>query len=363
MPPAAAVGAPEPRGVRLRLADVSRRGLADGSIHRLVAEHPVTGIALDTAAVGAALSEGVYGEQLAQFAAEHVPAGDALLWAMTDDARTVCDLLAAVHDSTARTDGRVSLAVDPRCARDTEGTLHDARRLRTVVGRDNLYVGVPATAEGMSAMQALLSEGVSVDATNICGLERLRQVLATVLAGLEQAAARGRDLTRISAALSLRVADVDAEVARLTGAEQGRVAAALADAAGRLLEQTYAGDFWRDLQACGARPIRMVWDTTVGAGLPGADTLYVERMLTAGGVIALSSATLRGLADHGAPSGGTHATSSAAAAGDVLTTVERHGVRLEGIAESLEDRRIRELSDIRESTLRVLQDRLAQVST
>lgn len=359
------------RGVRLRLADLSRQGLDDGSTHRLLADFPVTGIAIHDAAVQSSLSAGSYDEQLLQFVQEDVPVEEALRWLITDDARRACDLLLAVHDSSARCDGRVSLAVDPRCARDTEGTLHDARRLRSVVGRDNLYVGVSATAEGVSAIQQLLSEGISVDATNIYGLERVRQVIAAVLAGLEQAAARGRDLTRISAALSIRVADLDAEVARLStgfGAEdpgrhgrveRGEVAAAIAERAGQLLEQTYAGDFWRDLQACGARPLRLVWDTTAMLDGQCADTLYVERLVGSGGVIAASSTTLGGLADHGKPLGEVDDTTLPVPSTEVLRGVERRGIQLDTVAEALEDKRIRVLLDNRERLLRVARDKLS----
>ena len=107
------------------------------------------------------------------------------------------DRFRPVHDKTAGVDGRVSIEVDPRLARDTEATIAQARALHAAVERPNVLIKIPATLEGLPAISAVLAEGISVNVTLIFALERYRAVLHAFLEGLERAHAAGRDLTTI----------------------------------------------------------------------------------------------------------------------------------------------------------------------
>jgi len=130
----------------------------------------------------------------------------------TYDIRWACDVLRPVYDRTGGVDGRVSIEVDPRIAKDTAKTIAEARALWWQVDRPNLFVKIPATLAGLPAITACLAEGISINVTLIFSLQRYEQVIDAFMAGLE--AASGRDLAAISSVASFFVSRVDSEVDR-----------------------------------------------------------------------------------------------------------------------------------------------------
>ena len=121
-------------------------------------------------------------------------------------------MLRPVYDASDGVDGRVSLEVDPRLARKTEPTIAEAKQLWWLVDRPNMYIKIPATAEGVPAITATLAEGISVNVTLIFSLERYGEVIDAYMAGLEQAAANGHDISTIASVASFFVSRVDTEV-------------------------------------------------------------------------------------------------------------------------------------------------------
>src|SRR5690606_41629523 len=115
-----------------------------------------------------------------------------------------CDDIRAPYDSQNERDGRVSIEVEPGHARDTEGNIEQGRQLWAAVNRPNVMIKVPATTEGLEAIAALTSEGISVNVTLIFSLERHREVINAYLTGLERAKAAGRDLSTIRSVASFR---------------------------------------------------------------------------------------------------------------------------------------------------------------
>ncbi|EYR64039.1 transaldolase, partial [Actinotalea ferrariae CF5-4] len=151
-------------GVAIWLDDLSRELLRSGELQRLVDERGVVGVTTNPTIFASALSKGdAYDEQLRALAAGGADVDEAVFAITTDDVREACDLLAPVHRATGGRDGRVSLEVDPRLARDTDGTLAAARRLWATVDRPNLFIKIPATVEGLPAITAAIAEGISVN--------------------------------------------------------------------------------------------------------------------------------------------------------------------------------------------------------
>src|ERR1700722_15171804 len=155
-------------GVAVWLDDLSRELLAGGRLQSLAASRHVVGGNTNPTIFASALSQGDrYDAQLAGLAARGADVDAAVLAVTTDDVRAACDVLAPVQAQTAGLDGCVSIEVDPRLSRDAAATAEVARRLWAVVGRDNLYIKIPATEEGLAAITEVISHGIRVNVTLI----------------------------------------------------------------------------------------------------------------------------------------------------------------------------------------------------
>ena len=200
-------------GVAVWLDDLSRELLAGGRLQTLAASRHVVGVTTNPTIFASALSQGDrYDAQLAGLAADGADVDAAVLAVTTDDVRAACDVLAPVQAQTAGLDGCVSIEVDPRLSRDAAATAEMARRLWAVVDRDNLYIKIPATEEGLAAITEVISQGISVNVTLIFSLDRYRAVMDAYLSGLELAHEAGRDLASIRSVASFFISRVDAEV-------------------------------------------------------------------------------------------------------------------------------------------------------
>jgi transaldolase len=331
-------------GVAVWLDDLSRELLAGGGLQSLVSERHVVGVTTNPTIFAAALSKGDrYNDQLADLAARNADVDTAVLAVTTDDVRTGCDVLAPVHAQTAGLDGCVSIEVDPRLSRDSAATADMARRLWTTVNRDNLYIKIPATVEGLAAITEVVSQGISVNVTLIFSLERYRAVQDAYLSGLEQAHAAGQDLARIRSVASFFVSRVDTEVdTRLdqlgtpqAAALKGAAAVANARLAYQAHEQLTATERWQRLARLGARRQRPLWASTAVKNPAYPDTKYVAGLIAAGTVNTMPGPTLEAFADHGQVSGDT-ITGRYDAARQLLDQLAAAGIDFDDVTDHLE---------------------------
>lgn len=334
-------------GVAVWLDDLSRERLRTGNLQELVDRDRVVGVTTNPSIFASALSKGdAYDEQLRALA----PGGtddaavDAAVFAITtDDVRDAADVLRPVHDATGGQDGRVSIEVDPRLAHDAAATVDSARALWSTVDRPNVFIKIPATVEGLTAIADVLADGISVNVTLIFSLERYRAVLDAFLSGLERARENGHDLAPIASVASFFVSRVDAAVdPRLdeigtdeAAALRGRAAIANARLAYGVYTEVVAGDRWQALAAAGAHPQRPLWASTGVKDEAYPDTRYVDELVVDGVVNTMPEATLRAVADHGDFRGDT-VTGTQAAAQDVVDGLARLGVSLDEVTDQLE---------------------------
>jgi transaldolase len=299
-------------GVAIWLDDISRDRLASGNLATLVRDMHVRGVTSNPTIFAHALSSGsAYDEQVADLAVRGVNIDEAARLITTYDIRWACDVLRPVYEATDGVDGRVSIEVDPRIARNTAKTIAEARSLWWMVDRPNMFIKIPATLEGLPAITQCLSEGISVNVTLIFSLERYSQVIDAFMAGLE--AASGRDVSSIASVASFFVSRVDTEVDNrldkigTPDAEALRGKAALANArlAYELYEQKSATPRWEALKVRGARAQRPLWASTSTKDPAFSDTLYVTELVAPGIVNTMPEATIRATADHGELHGDT----------------------------------------------------------
>jgi transaldolase/glucose-6-phosphate isomerase len=228
------------------------------------------------------------------------------------DIQHAADVLLPVYRASKKLDGYVSLEVSPYRARDTEGTLADARRLWKDVGRANLMVKVPGTAEGVPAIEQLISEGININVTLLFSNDAYERVAQAYLAGLER---REGDLSGIASVASFFVSRIDVLIDGLlekeienmsgTGEEQlvrslmGKVAIANAKLAYRRYQEMFAGPRWEKLKARGAQPQRLLWASTSTKNPEYRDVMYCEELIGPMTVNTMPPSTFDAFRDHG----------------------------------------------------------------
>ncbi len=329
-------------GVSIWLDDLSRE-LLTGGLADLVENRDVVGVTTNPTIFASAMAKGhAYDDDLAALQGTDVE--QAVEKITTDDVRTAADLLRDLYDRTGTVDGRVSIEVDPRLARDTDATVATAKRLWATVDRPNVMIKIPATVEGLPAITAVLAEGISVNVTLIFSIERYRAVMDAFLAGLEQARANGHDLGPIGSVASFFVSRVDAAVdAALESAGtddalglRGKAAVANARLAYAAYQEVFSSDRWRALESAGARPQRPLWASTGVKNPEYRDTMYVDELVVAGVVNTMPQPTLEAFADHGIVLGDT-VTGTAEEAAATIAAIEAQGVLIDEVTRRLED--------------------------
>jgi len=332
-------------GVAVWLDDLSRERLRTGNLADLVRSRHVVGVTTNPTIFASALSSGdAYDEQLGELARAAVDVEEAVFTITTDDVRQACDVLRPVYDATGTVDGRVSIEVDPRLARDTEATIATARRLWATVDRPNLFIKIPATVEGLPAITAAISEGISVNVTLIFSIDRYRAVVDAFMTGLEVARTAGIDLGPVASVASFFVSRVDSAIdprldalgSPAAAQLRGRAAIANARLAYQVFEESLDTDRWRSLAASGALPQRPLWASTGVKDPTYPDTLYVDELVVHHVVNTMPAATLEAVADHGAVDSPDTVTSAYADATDVLGGLAALGISIDEVTEHLE---------------------------
>ena len=332
-------------GVSIWLDDLSRERLVSGSLAGLADRDHVVGVTTNPAIFAKAITgSDAYRAQVRDLSARGVDAGEALRALTTFDVRWACDVLRPIYDTTEGVDGRVSIEVDPRLAHDTDATIAEARALWWAVDRPNLFIKIPAARQGLPAITACLTEGISINITLIFSLRRYEQVTGAFLDGMERARQAGRDLPSIGSVASFFVSRVDTAIdSRLdkigTGeaaALRGRAAIANARLAYQHYERVFSSPRWAALAAAGARPQRPLWASTSVKDPAYPDTRYVTDLVGPGVVNTMPEATLRAVAGHGqVPADSIHGHYDESQ--HVLSQLQALGLGYDDIMQRLED--------------------------
>ena len=330
-------------GVSIWLDDLSRERLTSGNLAELIKTHNVVGVTTNPTIFAGALSKGAaYAEQMRELAAAGASVEEAVFAATCDDVRAACDVFAPVYKASNGFDGRVSIEVDPRLARDAEGTAKMARELYKRVGRENVMIKIPATQEGLRPIAETLAAGISVNVTLIFSLTRYREVINAYMLGLEQALENGKDLSTIHSVASFFVSRVDTEVdGRLEaiGGDalelKGKAGLANARLAYEVFEEMFSTERWARLQAHGANVQRPLWASTGVKDPSLPDTLYVTGLVAPNTVNTMPEATLNAVADHGEITGNT-IVPNYSESNKVLDAIAERGISYTEVVEKLE---------------------------
>jgi transaldolase len=325
------------------LDNLTRGYLRDGTLGRLAADG-IRGVTANPTILARAIEgSDAYDEQFAALVARGRTVEQAYWDLVVDDIAGALGVLRPTFDASGGGDGFVSIEVAPELARETLATIAAARDLHQRIARPNLFVKIPATGEGVPAIQAMIAEGRSINVTLIFSLARYAEVIEAYLAGLETLARRGGDLASVQSVASFFVSRVDTEVDRRLEAVgtgralglRGRAAVAQARLAYRLFQERFAGDRWERLAARGARPQRPLWASTSTKNPAYPDTLYVDALIGPDTVTTLPEATIAAFEDHGAVARTIDSGVDGAAA--VMRALAGVGVDMDDVGRVLED--------------------------
>ncbi|MCL4835184.1 MAG: bifunctional transaldolase/phosoglucose isomerase [Caldilineaceae bacterium] len=220
------------------------------------------------------------------------------------DIRRAADVLRPVYERTDALDGYVSLEVNPKLAYDTEGTVMEARRLFSMVDRPNVMIKVPATAQGIPAIETLIAEGININVTLMFSMKDYDETANAYISGLEKLAGAHVDFSRVASVASFFVSRVDGVVDKQVKALgrpelAGKIAIANARMAYDRFKTTFSGPRWQKLAAKGARVQRPLWGSTSTKDPAFPDTLYVDELIGPFTVNTLPLNTLEAFLDHG----------------------------------------------------------------
>lgn len=222
------------------------------------------------------------------------------------DVREAADLFRDLYESTGGRDGFVSLEVSPGVARDTEGSIEEARRLWRALDRPNVMIKIPGTRHGWPAIERCLTDGININVTLLFSVEHYRAVAEAWLRALEARVARGQSIGSLASVASFFISRVDTEVdARIQAkgdgllALVGKAAVAQAQLAYEVFEEIMQSERWHRLEAKGAKPQRLLW-ASMGTKNPAySDVFYVESLIAPDTIATLPAHTLRLFEDHG----------------------------------------------------------------
>lgn len=264
---------------------------------------------------------------------------------VVSDIQAAADVLRPIYDASEARDGYISVEVQPRFAADTKATVKEALELVKLIQRPNLMIKVPATEPGLEAITTLIGQGISVNVTLIFGVDQYRKVAQAYIAGLEQAARSGLNLSRIASVASFFVSRLDTlidgelkEKIKKAPAEQARLSALLGKAAIANAKRAYVafGEIFSDPRFTalgGAQRQRVLWASTGTKDPAYRDTIYVDELIGPDTVNTLPPATLAAFQDHGRP--GRTVDRDVAAAEKVLTELENVGISVPAACERL----------------------------
>jgi len=259
-----------------------------------------------------------------------------------EDVRMAADVFRTVYDSTDGADGFVSIEVSPSLARDTQGSLNEARRLWREVGRPNVMIKIPGTREGWPAIEQALEEGININITLLFSVEHYKAVADAYLNAMEARIAAKKPVGRVASVASFFVSRVDTEVdkrlEKLGGAATsllGQAAIANAKLAYELFGELFSGPRWMKIRDAGARVQRPLWASTSTKNPRYGDVRYLEGLIGPETINTVPPETLHLFEEHGV----VRRTLSPRAddARDTMRQIAEAGIDFDDVTQTLED--------------------------
>jgi transaldolase len=329
---------------------LSRTLLHSGGLAQKMEEDAVAGVTSNPTIFQKAIADGsAYDDQMRDLLEHEEDPKEIFVALAGRDIGEACDLMRKVWDGGKGLRGYVSMEVDPTLAADTDGTLAEARRFHALIDKPNLYVKIPATKEGLPAIEEMIAAGRSINITLIFSLQRHREVMEAYIRGIERLVEAGGEPGEVASVASFFVSRVDTEADKrldaIGGHEElkGKLAVANAKLAYQNWKETFAGERWAALEAKGASKQWCLWASTSTKNPAYRDVLYVEELLGPNTVNTMPEETIEAFQDHGEVA--LTLEQGLAEAKQVFDDLAAAGVDVDDVTRVLEEEGVQKFSD------------------
>ena len=330
---------------------IRRNIILNGELQKMIDQDGLRGITSNPSIFEKAIAgSDDYTDLLNQLGKQGLPTGQIYERIAVRDIQDAADKLLPVYKSTNRRDGYISLEVSPTLARDTKGTIEEARRLWKDVNRPNIMIKVPGTPEGVEPVRRLTSEGLNINITLLFAQEAYIAVAEAYLDGLEALLKAGKDISGIASVASFFVSRIDTLVdstiderlktakgadTQLLESLRGKVAIANAKQAYRYYQKMIESPRWKALSAKGGQTQRLLWASTSTKNPKYRDVLYIEELIGPDTVNTIPPATMDAFRDHGVLRRTIDADLSAA--DKTMSDLEKAGISMKQVTGKLLD--------------------------
>ena len=344
---------------------IQRSLIESGELKRLIDQDGLSGLTSNPTIFAKAISEtNEYDEEIERLLKVCNTTEEIYLSLAVRDIQEVADLFYPAFERTNGEDGFVSLEVNPHLAHDTGKTIEEARKLFGLVSRKNLMVKIPATPEGLPAIEQAISEGININVTLIFSLERYEQVAQAYLSGLEKRTKKGEPLDPVHSVASVFVSRIDTKADKLLAqkgiqALQGKVAIANSKLIYQKFKEIFAGKRFKALEGKGANVQRPLWGSTGTKNPSYSDVLYIEELIGSNTVNTVPPSTLQAFRHHGKvrPS----LEEGVSEARKVIKELSEAGIDLKQLTDELETEGVKSFRDSFDQLLYSIQEKQEKI--
>ena len=283
--------------------ELSREDIQNGGLQQMI-EDGIVGMTSNPAIFQKAIANSdLYDDQLQELARREEDPKEIFWEVARTDIQAACDIFMPVYERTGGEDGFISLEVQPDIAYDTQATIQEAMHLHQLVDRPNLFVKIPATLQGIVAIEEMISRGKSINVTLIFSLERYREVARAYIRGIKRLVEGGGDPSGVRSVASFFVSRIDTEADKQLeelGADdlKGKLAIANAKLAYQVYKQVFGGSRWRSLEERGANKQRLLWASTSTKDPDYPEVMYPENLVGPETVDTMPKSTIKAVMDH-----------------------------------------------------------------
>jgi transaldolase len=353
--------------------NIRRELITSGKLRKMIEDGDITGLTSNPTIFEQAIGQSDdYDDDLVRMARAGKSAGEIFDELACDDVRNACDLFTPVYERTAGKDGFCSIEVTPKFARDTRATITEAQRLWKKVDRPNLMVKIPATREGIPAIEDSIAAGLNINVTLIFSLERYDEVMNAYLTGLIRRVREGKPVDRIGSVASFFVSRVDTlvdklldekiargdgDVERMKGLK-GKAAIANAKLAYQAFRRKFSTEAYGGVAAQGASVQRPLWASTSTKNPAYPDVYYVEALVGSDTVDTMPPATIVAYKDHGRPE--LRIEQDLDGARRVMVDLSQVGIDMDAVTKKLEEDGVASFAKSFDSLLATVEERRAK---
>jgi transaldolase len=355
------------------LDNLTRKKITSGELKKRVEEQGLRGITSNPSIFDKAISDSAdYDQQIQELVKANASAEQIYEALTVKDVQDACDILRPVYDQSKGKDGFVSLEVSPYLARDTQGSIEEARRLFKAINRPNSFIKLPGTKEGVPAIEELLYEGININITLLFSIENYVAVADAYIKAMERRVADGKKADTISVA-SFFLSRVDKLVDKMLDGYKpdtdnkfpivtikGKVGLASARLAYQRFKQIFGQEKWKEMEGKGAYVQRVLWASTSNKDPLYSDLRYVEALIGKDTINTLPDATIDALAAHGALRKNT-IEEGLEEAQFVFDHLKNYNIDIAKVTEQLEEEGIQLFKDAYDKLIANLKEKKAKI--